>query len=324
MFATNIDSNAPNNLVYLLGQSPDVRKLHTFIVRVAKTDEHVLVVGEIGTGKKILAEFIHQRSPRKHKALVSVNCTMLVEPEAEKELFGNTEEVGDTIHRHVGSLEEANGGTLLLENVEDLGENLQQRLAHVLREKVIRANGTKKDIDIDVRVISTTNIDLAEQVKLGNFRQDLFLILNSFVVEIPPLRKRKQDIPVLFEHFLKKHCQESGRPIPSVPISIFEPLLEYNWRGNVEELERCTRNLVLLSPEGELSTEFLPFKIKENPFEFLKGRNLEEAISELEKYLISAALRRFGGNRSKAAIYLNVSEATVRYKMRKYGIADEF
>ena len=307
-----------------LGQSPDIRKLQSYAAKIAKTDEHVLIVGEIGTGTRILAEFIHERSARRQKSFIPVNCTMLVDPEAEIELFGSAIDKGSEIRRKIGLFEEANGGTLLLENIEDLSDHLQNKLLNVLKTNQIKIAGSDKKIDVDVRIISTSHSDLSDLVDTKTFRQDLLLCLNSFVVSIPPLRNRKQDIPTLFEYFLKKHCQENDRPLPAVPLSIFEPLIEYNWDGNMEELERCVRNLVLLSPEGELSTEFLPFKTKENPFEVLKSKNLADAIAEVEKYLISTALRRFGGNRCKAAEHLEVSEGTVRYKMSKLGIPDEF
>ncbi len=307
-----------------LGQSPDIRKLQSYASRIAKTDEHVLIVGEVGTGARFLAEFIHERSARKNKPLIAVNCTTLVDPEAEIELFGSTSDKGAEIRRTIGVFEEANGGTVLLENVEDLSEHLQSKLITVLKTNQIKITGTEKKIDINVRIISTASTDLSELSKARQFRQDLLVQINSFLVHIPPLRQRKQDIPILFEYFLKKHCQANDRPIPAVPLSIFEPLLDYNWDGNMEELERCVRNLVLLSAEGELSTEFLPFKTKESPFEVLKGKNLPEAIAEVEKYLISTTLRRFGGNRCKAAEHLDVSEGTVRYKMLKLGIPDEF
>ena len=176
----------------------------------------------------------------------------------------------------------------------------------------------KSVIDTDFRVYSS-----AMNPRIINntaFRKDLLMVLNTYYLSLPPLRYRKQDIPDLFTHYLKTLCEENKKSIPPVPAEIFESLIQYDWHGNVQELIQSVRHLVMMSPEGKLCVEYLPFEIKKHPFEVLENRDLSEAVTEVEMYLIRKSLHRFSGNQTRAAQALNVSEAALRYKMRKYGI----
>ncbi len=302
----------------LIGQSPEIMKTKRMIREIAKTNENVLLIGEVGSGRKYVAHEIHRRSKQKNRPFVILNCTAIGDTITEADLFGEKIEGKRGVERKIGLLEQARRGILYLENVDELKPEFQQNFVNILKEKKYRKPGTQSFIDVDFRIIAaTTNEELLQKDK---FRRDLLTILDSFLIHIPPLRQRRQDIPNLFTHFLQQYCDEFDHAIPTVPSEIFESLMEYEWRGNVYELKNTVRNLILMSTGDALSVEYLPFEIKKHPFEFLDDRNLPEAVGEVEKYLIKKSLRRFTGNQSKAARALNVSEAALRYKMKKYGL----
>jgi len=219
-------------------------------------------------------------------------------------------------------LEEANGGTLLLESIEDLSSEYQQRFLVVLQEKKLPKKGEELPVEVNFRTIATAEKNLEEKVSRGEFRRDLFALLSDVRFEIPPLRQRLQDVPYLFEYFLTRYCEESNRPLPVVPSDLFESLMDYDWKGNVRELRQCVRNVALMSPPGQLSLDYLPFQLKKHPLEYFIGKTLEDATTDVEIYLIKKALAQFRGNQTQAAKSLNVSEATLRYKMKKYGLRE--
>lgn len=303
----------------LIGQSPQIMATKRLIREIAKTDENCLIIGEIGSGKKFISEEIRKRSKQKNRPLVVLNCTAVGDTITEADLFGEKIEGPRGIERKLGLLEQAKRGIFYMDNVDDLQPEYQQKFVNILKEKKYNKAGEKIFTPVDFRVFAaTTDTNIT---KKDNFRKDLLVLLNTFSINIPPLGKRKQDIPYLFTHFLEQYCEESDREVPPVPAEIFESLMEYDWLGNVSELQNTVRNLVLMSPEGRLSIEYLPFEIKKHPFEFLEGRDLPDAVHEVERYLIRKSLRRFAGNQTKAARSLNVSEAALRYKMKRYGMS---
>lgn len=308
----------PENM--FIGNSPEAKRINRAVKRMSKADNNIMIIGESGTGKEQTARQIHALSSRKKQPFVVLNCSALGYTIDRKELLGEEKEKSGTIERNIGLVERANRGILLLDNVDETPEDYQFELLQIIREKKFRRIGGKENIPIDIRFISTNPEPMEDSIESGEFRKDLYFQLNALTIGLPPLKERKQDIPELFIYFLKRYCQEHDMEIPAVPAEIFESILEYDWKGNVRELKNCVENLVMMSPNGELSTEFLPFEIKRHPLDFLEVKNLKGVITEVETYLIKKALGKFAGNQVKAAKLLGIPEATLRFKMKKYAI----
>ncbi len=306
--------------IRFIGNSPEARRVNKAIRKFSKVDKHVFIVGETGTGKEFVARQIHALSSRKNRPFVVLNCSALGNTIDEKELFGEEAEEAGTIQRTIGLLEKANHGTLYLDHVGDAPKDYQFELLQVLKEKRFRRIGGSENIPLDVRIIASNDREMEPDVESGEFRKDLYYLLKSLSIVVPSLRERKQDIPELLIYFLKQYCSENNLEIPAVPAEIFESIIEYDWKGNIRELKNCVENLVMMSPNGELSTEFLPFEIKRHPLDFLEVKNLKGVISEVETYMIRKALTKFAGNQVKAAKLLGIPEATLRFKMKKYAI----
>lgn len=307
----------------LIGSSPEARRLRRAVKKLSKIDSNVLIVGETGTGKEFIARQIYNLSSRRNRTFVEINCSTLGKTVQKKDLYGEDTEGDEAVIRTVGLLEKANKGILFLDNVGDMSPEYQEELLGVIRDKKFRKVGGRDSIEVEMRIISTSDRDLTPDIESGKFRKDLFYILNTLTLPIPPLRDRKQDIPELFSYFLTKFAEEQDREEPAVESEIFESILEYDWKGNVRELENTVQNLLMMSPEGQLSAEFLPYRIKKHPLDFLEPKNLKGTISEIEIYLIKKALGKFGGNQVKAAKLLGIPEATLRFKMKKYAIPKE-
>ncbi len=302
------------------GNSPEAKRINRAIRKFAKTESNIMIVGDTGTGKEYTARTIHALSRRRGRPFVVLNCSAVGYSLDRHDILGAEVEESGTIQRTIGILEKANRGTLFLDNVGDLPEDMQFELLQIIREEKLRRIGGEDNIAIDVRIISSASPDVETKMTAGTFRKDLFYLLKSLSIHIPSLKERKQDIPELFICFLKSYCRENEIEIPAVPAEMFESILEYDWKGNVRELKNCVENLVMMSSEGELSTEFLPFEIKRHPLDFLEVRNLKGVITEVETYLIKKALGKYAGNQVKAARLLGIPEATLRFKMKKYAI----
>ncbi len=302
----------------LIGQSPDITKIKRIIRESANSNENVLVFGEIGVGRRYVAKEIHEKSNLKNRPFVTINCTAIGDTITDQDLFGATTESNRGIERKIGLFEQAKKGAIYLENLEDLTPEYQQKFVSIIKGKKFRKSDDDTLIDAHFRIYAASSDE--KLLSKDTIRRDLLTLLGKFTITIPPLRKRKQDIPLLFAHFLEQYCAEFEREIPTISAELFESLIDYEWHGNILELKNAVRNLVLMSPEGKLSIEYLPFEIKKHPFEFLADHDLPEAVSELEKWFIKKSLRRFAGNQTKAARVLNVSEAALRYKMKKYGL----
>jgi DNA-binding NtrC family response regulator len=302
----------------LIGQSNQIMTAKKLVREIANTEENALIIGETGTGKKHAAQEIHKRSKQKNRPFVILNCTAVGDTITEQELFGEKKESPHNIERKLGILEQAKRGILYLENVHELKSDFQVKIVNILKEKKFKRMKENEFIPVDFRVIAaTTDISL---IKNDSFRKDLLALLSPFTIQLPPLRDRRQDIPMLLIHFIQQYCEEYGRETPPIASELFESFIENDWHGNILEMQNAVRNLVLMSPDGALSIEYLPFEVKRHPFEFLKDRDLPAAVSEVEKYIIKKALQKFAGNQTKAAHALNVSEAALRYKMKKYGL----
>jgi len=304
----------------IVGNSPEAKRLRRAVKKLAKIDGNVLIIGETGIGKELAARHIYQLTTQYNKAFVKINCAALGKTIDSKDLYGEDAEGEQTVMRSIGLLEKANNGILFLDNIGDMNPEYQDEFLRFLRDKMVRPVGSEVSKNVDMRVISTSDHDLLPEVESGKFRKELYYLMNAFTLVIPALRERKQDIPELFSFFLKKICKQEGREEPGVQSEIFESILGYKWKGNIRELENTVQNLVIMSPEDELSPEFLPFRIKKHPFDFLEPRNLKRVVSDLEIFLIKKALGKFGGNQVKAAKLLGCPEATLRFKMKKYSI----
>ncbi len=304
----------------IIGNSPEAKRLRRAVKKLAKVDSNVLIIGETGTGKELAAQHIFQLSTKYNNGFVKINCAALGKTIDAKDLNGKDSEGEQAVMRSIGLLEKADNGCLFLDNIGDMNSEYQDEFLRILRDKMVRRVGSNVSKKVDMRVISTSDRDLLTEVESGKFRKELYYLINELTLVIPALRDRKQDIPEFFSFFLNRYCQQEGREVPAVQSEIFESILEYNWKGNIRELENTVQNLVMMSPEGELSPDFLPFRIKKHPYDFLEPRNLKRVVSDIEIYLIKKALGKFGGNQVKAAKLLGIPEATLRFKMKKYTI----
>lgn len=305
----------------IIGSSPVARSLIRAVKRLAEKDSNVFIFGEKGTGKEFIARNIYVQSSRRKRNFVVIDCATLGKTIGNKEFYGEGLEGDQAVKRVIGLLEKANNGILFLDNLGSMSSEYQEEFLRLIRDENFRqVNGTE-NISLDLRVIAASDRDLKHDLDSAKFKKELFYLLNTFTLYIPPLRERKQDIPDLFSYFLKKSCEQEGREEPAVPAEIFESILEYDWKGNVGELENTVQNLVTMSPQEQLSPEFLPFRIKKHPLDFLEPTNLKGVISDIETFIIKKALKKFDGNQVKAAKLLGVPEATLRFKMKKHSIS---
>ena len=297
---------------HLVGTSPSLEKILQQARAVAPTSATVLLVGENGTGKEMLARAIHEESPRAHRPFVAVSCAALPESLIESELFGHEKGAfTDARQMRKGRFELADGGTLFLDEIGELTPPVQVTLLRVLQERAFERVGGDKTLLVDIRLIAASNSDLEKAVEAGNFRRDLFYRLNVVPLSLPPLRERQDDIPVLAAHFATKAAEKHGRPIADLDPALLEALHDYEWPGNVRELENLLERLVVLSTGTVLGLEFLPDKMLRN----LPNTNtadettLEGAMTALKRNMIRNALKSEGGNKVNAAKRLGISRS---------------
>ena len=309
----------------IIGSSSKVKTFLDMIKMVAPQDHTILIQGESGTGKELCARTIHNFSSRKDKEFIAINCAVIPETLIESELFGHEKGAfTGAVKRHIGYFEKANRGTLLLDDIDDLPLPIQVKLLRVLQEKEISRVGSTETIPIDVRIVCATKVDLKERVQQKLFREDLYYRLNIIPIVLPPLRERKEDIPELLIHFLKKHGADDK--VQHVNENIYSILNKYDWPGNVRELENITERIIALSPNQYLNTSVLdPLisntnkdKVSENPFEEYGG--FDKYILSKETDIINWALSKSGNNVSGAAKILNLPRTTLRSKMDKLSI----
>lgn len=304
----------------IIGKSKAMQEIFYIMEMVAESNANVLITGESGTGKELVARAIHRRSLRKNKPFIIVDCTTIPENLLESELFGHEKGAftGAT-DRKIGLIELANEGTVFLDEIGELPLSLQKKLLRFLQDREIQRIGGTQRIKVDVRVISATNRDLEKAVAEGTFREDLFWRLNVVRINLPPLRERKEDIPLLVNHFLYKFSKENNKPIPQLEPEVMEALLNYDWQGNIRELANVIERSVVLSPSGLISVKYLPKKIQE-----LAGwRDLSKNslnLIEIEKSVILKALNTTGWNQTKAAEILGISRKQLRTKMKHHGL----
>ena len=304
---------------HIIGQSKPMRALFRVMQMVAHSNVTVLIQGESGTGKELVARALHQQSPRQNKPFVAINCASVPETLLESELFGHARGAftGAVINKK-GLFEEAEGGTLLLDEVGDTTPAFQSKLLRVLQENEIRPLGTSKSVKIDVRVIAATNKDLKNELERKAFRADLYYRLAVLPLHIPPLRDRREDIPLLVSHFLDKYSKQNGLVAPKgISPRALGVLVEHSWPGNVRELENVIERAVLISPGAEIDSEV----------RFTASANLDEVPISLrqathqikdtrERQLIAEALQKTNGNRSHAAKLLGISRSALYIKLK--------
>ena len=282
----------------------------------------VLVTGESGTGKELIARTIHNGSNRKDCPFVAVNCAAIPETLMESELFGYEKGAfsGASVAK-TGLIEEADGGTLFLDEIGEIPLSLQPKLLRVLQEEELRRLGDTKTRKIDLRVIAATSLEIQEAVKQGSFREDLFYRLNVFPIHIPPLRERKDEIPLLVSHFITKYNQKLSRSVKDVTPEVMSAMMHYEWFGNIRELENVIERAMILSDSDHISKiELMNGERKDNYRidTWLNSLSFEEAKQTIERKYIERALSETGGNRTKAAKILGISRRSLIYKLKEY------
>jgi two-component system response regulator HydG len=312
----------------IIGISEPMRRVFEAIALVAPTEATVLIQGESGTGKELVAQAIHANSPRRAGPLVTVNCSALPETLLESELFGHERGAftGAT-ERRIGRFELAHGGTIFLDEIGELTPAAQSKLLRVLQSQEFERVGGTKTLKVDVRVIAATNKDLEAAVRGGQFREDLLYRLRVFPLTVPPLRERRDDIPLMADHFLKRYVERHRRQIRGLTPRALDLLMRYDWPGNVRELEHALERAVILARGEHITPEELPPNIRAiggDP----GGTTPQEPpvpvglrLKEVERELIHKTLERTGGNRTKAAEILGISRATLHNKLKEYGLS---
>jgi len=316
----------------MVGKSERMRATFETIRKVAEFKTTVLIQGESGTGKELIARAIHYNGPRAKGPFVAINCGAIPQELLESELFGHAKGAfTHAIRSRKGLFEEADGGSLFLDEIGELPHNLQVKLLRALQDEEIRRIGEARPIPVDVRIIAATVRNLSEEVALGRFREDLFYRLNVLCINVPPLRERKEDIPYLVDHFVKKNNQKLGLNVEGVTARAMERLIFYSWPGNVRELENSIERAMILCEGKRIDLEDLSLEEDgrisissgegiEGILEMNKSLSIKEWSREIEKRLILKALERTDGNRTRAAKILEISHRALLYKIREYGI----
>ena len=308
----------------VIGESGQMQEVLDLVRRVAPSDATVLLRGESGTGKELIAKAIHYASARRKGPLVKVNCAALPETLLESELFGHEKGAfTGAFATRKGRFEIADKGTLFLDEIGDLPAHLQAKLLRVLQEREFERVGSNHAITSDVRIITATNQDLDQLMRQGVFREDLYYRLNVVTIILPPLRDRRQDLPALIDHFLRKFAEKNGKTIQGFSREARDALLRYDYPGNVRELENLVERATVLTRDDIIGIGELPLTIKETRPGSGDQTNLSAAVEGMERRMIVEALEAAAGVQTKAADNLGISERALRYKLQKYGLRDD-
>jgi two-component system, NtrC family, response regulator AtoC len=315
-----------NSLGGMIGKSPVMQTVFRTLQKVAEYKTNVLITGESGTGKELVARAVHDLSPRAGAPFVAVNCGAIPEPLLESELFGHRKGAfTDASRDKRGLFEEADGGTLFLDEIGELPLSLQVKFLRAIQEEEIRRLGDTKETSVDVRVVAATVRDLPTEVKAGRFREDLYYRLNVLPVQLPPLRDRPEDVPLLVEHFVRHYAQKHGMRVDSIAPEAMAVLLDYGWPGNVRELENTIERAMVLCDGPRIEASVLEDRIKtgagRSRLPLVGGEmSIKKASRMVEEELIRKALTATGGNRTNAAKILEISHRALLYKIKEYGI----
>ena len=306
----------------LIGTSSAMQQVLSFIERAARTNTTVLITGENGTGKELIARILHHSGKRRLRPFVPVNCGAIPETLIESELFGILPQTATDVRGRDGKFVVADGGTLFLDEIGAMPLKQQVALLSAIASREITPVGGNKPIPVDVRIMAATNGDLRRLVEEGGFREDLFYRLNVIPIDVPPLRDRKADIPGLARHFVAEFARQQERALPELTPEFLAALMRSDWPGNVRELQNYIERVLAMSPGGILRAEPLPGDIEERGVTLLHGRalRLTDQVEDLERRLVSQALDGARGNQSVAARALGMTEQSLRYRMRKYGL----
>jgi DNA-binding NtrC family response regulator len=331
----------------MIGNSEAMREVYRLTRKVAPSSATVLLTGETGTGKELIAEAVHRLSPRASGPYVRVNCGALSENLLESELFGHVKGAFTSAHENrTGRFEAAHGGTIFLDEINSVGLPLQVKLLRVLQQQEFERVGDTKTIKVDCRVIAATNRDLLTEVEEGRFREDLYFRLNVIPIDLPALRDRRDDIPLLVEHFLEEYSRENNQPPLQIPVEMMEFLKSHNWPGNVRELQNYVERAVILASDGEFRENLLPPHVRglsqvrvgsrggrtledlcaELVAQCLKepGENIHQrVVSRVERELILQVLRQSQGIQTRTATKLGINRNTLHKKIEEYDLSSE-
>ncbi|MBI5492192.1 MAG: sigma-54-dependent Fis family transcriptional regulator [Deltaproteobacteria bacterium] len=317
----------------IVGTSPRMSEIYGFIESIASTKSNVFITGESGTGKELVARAIHYESDRKDRPFVAINCGAIPENLLESELFGHQKGAfTGAVANKEGLAEQADGGTLFLDEISELPLHLQVKLLRFIQERSFRRVGGNGDICVDIRLVAASNRDIESEVKSGRFREDLFYRLNVIRIDLPPLRDRKEDIPALSKFFMEKFSKDLGKPINRISEEAMRLLVDYDYTGNVRELENIMERAVAFESSGSITPECLPDYVRQRRKDsvadpkahpLMEGKvDLEKTVEEFEKTIILDALKKTGGVKKKAAELLGLSFRSMRYKLSKYDISE--
>jgi DNA-binding NtrC family response regulator len=306
----------------IVGDHPSMQRLFKLLAQAARSRATILIHGETGTGKELIAAAIHQRSPRSAGPFIRLNCASLAESLLESELFGHEKGAftGATARRQ-GRFEQADGGTLFLDEVSEIPLSLQVKLLRFLQEREFERVGGNDTIRVDVRIVAATNRDLGERVKEGRFREDLFYRLNVVQLELPPLRARRSDIPLLAVHFMREHAKANGFEVKRLTDEAIKALLAYPWPGNVRELENAIERAVVMTTSDSIDLEHLPALTGSVQADSIQVLVPGVTLAELERAAILQALEAARGSTQQAADMLGISRRKVQYRLKEWGLA---
>lgn len=307
----------------LIGHSQPMQTIFSMIEKVAKQDTSILIEGESGTGKELIARAIHKHSLRIQKPFIKVNCGALNENLLESELFGHEKGAfTGAIRQKKGRFELADTGTLFLDEIGDISSSMQIKLLRVLQEKEFERVGGEETIRVNVRIISATNQNLIKLIDQGKFREDLYYRLSVIPIKVPPLRERKEDIPLLLEYFLNKFSKNKETSSYQIAPEGLELFKQYSWPGNIRELENLTERLIVISPDETISADLIARHLgtAKVPSDQFGSLPLEESLEKFEKHMIQHALKKANNVKNRAAKLLGLKTSTLYYKMEKYGL----
>jgi DNA-binding NtrC family response regulator len=331
-------SSQPNTMdTVVVGKSARMRAVFEFLRVIANSDSTVLITGESGTGKEVMATLIHQTSRRRHHSFVAVSCALFTETLIESELFGHERGAfTGAIKDRPGRFELAEGGTILLDDIDDVPLSMQVKLLRVLQNRTIERLGGTRTVPVNVRVIAGSKRDLRPLVAEGKFREDLFYRLNVLPLTLPPLRERREDIPVLMEHFLERYFRRRNEDVPAVSEAVKHAFLRYNWPGNVRELENACERIAQTCSCGTIRvgcmSSTILFRAGAQPAEMVAPPvpgpdaapiSLDDRLREVEASLIGWALKVSGGNKSRAAALLKIKRSTLGDRIVRCGLGGD-
>ena len=312
----------------IIGRSKPMHDLIDMLTMISPSDATVLITGESGTGKELIARSIHRNSPRKKHRLVTVNCAALTDTLLESELFGHEKGAfTGADRRREGRFKQAEGGTIFLDEVGETSPTMQAKLLRVIQEREIQRVGSDTAIDVDVRILAATNRILEDEVSAGKFREDLYYRLNVVTLNVPPLRDRQEDIPLLAQYFLEKYAHKNRKPVKGFSPLAMDMLIKYNWPGNVRELENAIERAVILLPGEHITEKQMPLHIV-NAHDGVRTDTVSvnqkaglQSLEEIEKEAILATFEATGGNKSETARRLGINRKTLHKKLKSYGAA---